>query len=216
MTATGQHWRDEAWNALTHGLGLLLSVVASAVLLTLVARDSSGWQLAGALVFCVALVLVYTSSTLYHSIPHVAAKRRMKIFDHCAIFVLIAGTYTPFTLVAMREVGGWWLFGVAWALAAIGIVLKLFLTGRFKGISTIVYIAMGWMAVVAIKPMLATVPMTQLLWLLAGGLAYTLGTLFYMSKRRHAHAIWHGFVLTGSACHFVAVSMQVLGAPAPA
>jgi len=216
VTVTGNHWRDEAWNALTHGLGLLLSVVASAVLLTLVARDSSGWQLAGALVFCVALVLVYTSSTLYHSIPHVATKRRMKIFDHCAIFVLIAGTYTPFTLVAMREVGGWWLFGVAWTLAAIGIVLKLFLTGRFKGISTIVYIAMGWMAVVAIKPMLATVPMSTLLWLLAGGLAYTLGTLFYMSKRRHAHAIWHGFVLAGSACHFVAVSMQVLGRPVSA
>jgi hemolysin III len=214
VTATGQHWRDEAWNALTHGVGLLLSVVASAVLLTLVARgEGTGWQLAGALVFCVALVMVYTSSTLYHSIPHVATKRRMKIFDHCAIFVLIAGTYTPFTLVAMREVGGWWLFAVAWALALIGIVLKLFLTGRFKGISTIVYVAMGWMAVLAIKPMLATVPMATLLWLLAGGVAYTLGTLFYMSKKRHAHAIWHGFVLAGSACHFVAVSMQVLGAP---
>ena len=152
----GQHWRDEIWNALTHGFGFLLSLVASAVLLTLVASgDSDGWQLAGALVFCIALVLVYTSSTLYHSIPHVATKRRMKVFDHCAIFVLIAGTYTPFTLVALREVGGWWLFGVAWTLAAIGIVLKLFLTGRFKGISTIVYIAMGWMAVLAIKPMLA-------------------------------------------------------------
>ena len=210
MTESGQHGRDEAWNALTHGLGLLLSVVASAVLLTLVARDSSGWQLAGALVFCVALVLVYTSSTLYHSIPHVAAKRRMKIFDHCAIFVLIAGTYTPFTLVSLRGSGGWWLFGVAWTLAAIGVVLKLFLTGRFKGISTIVYVGMGWMAVLAIKPMLATVPMSQLLWLLAGGLAYTGGTLFYMSKRRHAHAVWHGFVLLGSACHFVAVAMQVL------
>ena len=216
MTAPGEHWRDEAWNALTHGVGFLASLVASAVLITLVAIYGNGWQLAGTLVFCVSLVMVYMSSTLYHSIPHVATKRRMKIFDHCAIFVLIAGTYTPFTLVAMREVGGWWLFAVAWSLAAIGIVLKLFLTGRFKGISTIVYIAMGWMAVVAIKPMLATVPVPTLLWLLAGGLAYTLGTLFYMSKRRHAHAIWHGFVLAGSACHFVAVSMQVLGAPDPA
>jgi hemolysin III len=104
---------------------------------------------------------------------------------------------------------------VAWTLAAVGIVLKLFLTGRFKGISTIVYVAMGWMAVLAIKPMLATVPMPTLLWLLAGGLAYTLGTLFYMSKKQHAHAVWHGFVLLGSACHFVAVSMQVLGDPMP-
>jgi len=214
MTEYPHHWRDEIWNALSHGFGFLLSVVASAVLLTMVATgNSSGWQLAGALVFCIALVLVYTSSTLYHSIPHVATKRRMKVFDHCAIFVLIAGTYTPFTLVALRGSGGWWLFGVAWALAATGVVLKLFLTGRFKGISTIVYIAMGWMAVVAIKPMLALVPMPTLLWLLAGGIAYTLGTIFYMSKRRHAHAIWHGFVLLGSACHFVAVSMQVLGPP---
>jgi hemolysin III len=215
MTEYEHHWREEIWNALSHGFGFLLSLVASAVLLTLVATgNSNGWQLAGALVFCIALVLVYTSSTLYHSIPHVATKRRMKVFDHCAIFVLIAGTYTPFTLVALRNAGGWWLFGVAWSLAATGIVLKLFLTGRFKGISTIVYIAMGWMAVVAIKPMLALVPLDTLAWLLAGGIAYTLGTVFYMSKRLHAHAIWHGFVLLGSACHFVAVSMQVLRTPA--
>lgn len=205
-------WKVEVWNALTHGFGFLLSLVGSAILLTLVATgDSSRWQVAGAWVFCIALVMVYTSSTLYHSIPHLTTKRRMKIFDHCAIFVLIAGTYTPFTLVSLRDSGGWWLFGVAWTLAAIGIVLKLFFTGRFKGISTIVYVAMGWMAVLGIKPMLANVPMATLLWLLAGGLAYTLGTLFYMSKRPHAHAIWHGFVLLGSACHFVAVAMQVLG-----
>lgn len=215
MTAYEHHWREEIWNALSHGFGFLLSLVASAVLLTLVATgDSSGWQLAGAIVFCIALVLVYTSSTLYHSIAHSVTKQRMKVFDHCAIFVLIAGTYTPFTLVALRGNGGWWLFGLAWTLAAVGIVLKLFLTGRFKGISTIVYIAMGWMAVLAIKPMLALVPMAALLWLLAGGIAYTLGTIFYMSNRRHAHAIWHGFVLAGSACHFVAVAMQVLGDPA--
>jgi hemolysin III len=216
MSPMHEHWRNEAWNALTHGFGLLASIVASVVLLVLVGTgDSSGWQLAGALVFCFALVLVYVSSTLYHAIPHAVAKRRLKIFDHCAIFVLIAGTYTPFTLVALRGSGGWWLFGVAWTLATVGVVLKLFLTGRFKGISTIVYIAMGWMAVLAIKPMLATVPLATLLWLLAGGLSYTLGTIFYMSKRRHAHAIWHGFVLAGSACHFVAVSMQVLGQDPP-
>ena len=211
MTQVEPHWRDEVWNALTHGFGFLASLIASAVLITLVAMNGTGWQLAGTLVFCIALIMVYMSSTLYHSIPHVATKRRMKIFDHCAIFVLIAGTYTPFTLIALREHGGWWLFGVAWTMAAIGIVLKLFFTGRFKGISTIVYVAMGWMAVLGIKPMLEQVPMSQLLWLLAGGLAYTLGTLFYMSKRKHAHAVWHGFVLLGSACHFVAVSMQVLG-----
>ncbi|MEO8160911.1 MAG: hemolysin III family protein, partial [Arenimonas sp.] len=121
MSEHQHHWREEIWNALSHGFGFLLSLVASAVLLTLVAtRGSDGWQLAGALVFCIALVMVYTSSTLYHSIPHAVTKRRMKVFDHCAIFVLIAGTYTPFTLVALRGSGGWWLFGVAWSLAAAG------------------------------------------------------------------------------------------------
>ena len=204
-------WREEIWNALTHGFGFLLSVIASAVLITLVAVKGDGWQLAGALVFCIALITVYTSSTLYHSIPHLVTKARMKVFDHCAIFVLIAGTYTPFTLVALRDHGGWWLFAAAWTLAVAGVVFKLFYTGRFKGVSTLIYIGMGWMAALAIKPFLALVPLSTLLWLLAGGLAYTLGTVFYMSKRSYSHAIWHGFVLLGSACHFVAVSMQVLG-----
>ena len=204
-------WREEIWNALTHGFGFLVSLVASAVLVTLAALKGDGWRLAGALVFCFSLVTVYTSSTLYHSIPHLATKVKMKVFDHCAIFVLIAGTYTPFTLISLRDSGGWWLFAAAWTLAAAGITFKLFFTGRFKGASTLIYIGMGWMAVLGIKPFLALVPMSTLLWLLAGGLAYTFGTLFYMSKRSYSHAIWHGFVLLGSACHFVAVSMQVLG-----
>jgi len=204
-------WREEIWNALTHGFGFLLSLIASAVLITLAALQGDDWRLAGALVFCISLVTVYTSSTLYHSIPHLATKTRMKVFDHCAIFVLIAGTYTPFTLISLRDNGGWWLFAAAWTLAAAGVTFKLFFTGRFKGISTLIYIGMGWMAVLGIKPFLALVPMSTLLWLLAGGLAYTFGTLFYMSKRSYSHAIWHGFVLLGSACHFVAVSMQVLG-----
>jgi hemolysin III len=211
MTEIDHDWREEIWNALTHGFGFLLSLIASAVLVTLVAIYGDGWQLAGALVFCISLVTVYTSSTLYHSIPHLATKRRMKIFDHCAIFVLIAGTYTPFTLVALRERGGWWLFAAAWTLAAAGVIFKLFFTGRFKGISTLIYIGMGWMVIFTIKLFLELVPLTTLLWLLGGGLAYTLGTVFYMSKRSHSHAIWHAFVLLGSACHFVAVSMQVLG-----
>lgn len=203
-------WREEIWNALTHGFGFLLSLVASAVLVTLAALEGDGWKLAGALVFCVSLVTVYTSSTLYHAIPHLATKGRMKIFDHCAIFVLIAGTYTPFTLIALRDAGGWWLFSAAWALAIAGIIFKLFFTGRFKGVSTLIYIGMGWMAVIGIKPFLALVPMATLGWLLAGGLAYTIGTIFYMSKKSYSHAIWHGFVLLGSACHFVAVARQVL------
>jgi hemolysin III len=215
MTELHHDWREEIWNALTHGAGFLLSLTASAVLITLVALRGDGWQMAGAVVFCLSLVLVYTSSTLYHSIPHLATKVKMKVFDHCAIYVLIAGTYTPFTLIALREHGGWWLFAVAWTIAVAGVVFKLFYTGRFKGVSTLIYIGMGWMAIFGIKPFLDYVPMSTLLWLLAGGLAYTVGTLFYMSKRSYAHAIWHAFVMVGSGCHFVAVSMQVLGYGAP-
>ncbi|KFN43456.1 PAQR family membrane homeostasis protein TrhA [Arenimonas oryziterrae] len=206
-------WREEIWNALTHGFGFLLSLVASAVLITLAALRGDGWQLAGAIVFGISLVLLYCSSTLYHAIPHPVAKARLKVFDHCAIFVLIAGTYTPFTLIGLRGHGGEWLLAAVWTLAVLGVVFKLFYTGRFKGVSTLIYIGMGWMVVTAIKPFLQMVPLSTLLWLFAGGLAYTLGTLFYMSKRVYMHAVWHGFVLMGSICHFVAVSMQVLTIP---
>jgi hemolysin III len=208
-------WRVEVWNALSHGAGFLASLVAGAVLLTLVAKEGDGRALAATIVYVVSLVCVYASSTLYHGVPHLPAKRALKIVDHCAIFLLIAGTYTPFTLIALRGSIGWWLFGIAWGIAAIGIGLKLFHTGKFKGASTVAYLAMGWLAVAAIKPFLRTVPAATLGWLLAGGLAYTVGTVFYMSRRRHAHAIWHGFVLAGSACHFVAVAMQVLGYDGP-
>lgn len=203
-------WGEEIWNAVSHGLGFLLSLMAGAVLITLASVRGNGWQLAGAVVFVASLALLYLASTLYHLTPHLVAKSRLKVLDHCAIFVLIAGTYTPFTLIALRGHGGWWLFAAIWALAALGIVFKLFFTGRFKGASTLIYLGMGWMVITAIKPFLQLVPLATMLWLFAGGLAYTLGTVFYMSERRYAHAIWHLFVLTGSTCHFVAVSMQVL------
>lgn len=205
-------WREEIWNALTHGIGFLLSLIGGAVLITLAAVRGDQWQLAGAIIFSVSLALLYCSSTLYHAIPHPGAKARLKVFDHCAIFVLIAGTYTPFTLIGLREHGGWWLFAAAWTMATAGIVFKLFYTGRFKGISTLIYLGMGWMAVTTIKPFLEQVPMATLLWLLAGGLAYTFGTVFYMSKRSYSHALWHGLVLIGSGCHFVAVAGQVVPA----
>jgi hemolysin III len=215
MSAThpepGKDVVPELWNALTHGAGAALALAASAVLVTLVAQRGSGWQLAGALVFCLALQLLYVASTLYHAIPYPVAKRRLKVLDHCAIFVLIAGTYTPFALVALRDSIGWWLFAASWSLALLGIVFKLFFTGRFKFASTMVYVAMGWMVVVAARPFLRSVPMPIVWWLLAGGLAYTLGTAFYLARRRHAHAVWHGFVLLGSSCHFVAVALLVLG-----
>lgn len=204
--------REELANAITHGVGAVASVVGGIVLVVLAAAYGNGWQLAGAIVFGLALVLLYVASTLYHSSKDRVVRGRMKVFDHCAIFVLIAGTYTPFTLVGLREDGGWWLFAAIWTLAVAGVVFKLFFTGRFKGISTLIYLGMGWMVVLAIGPFLRQIPQATMIWLAAGGVAYTLGTVFYMSKRiPFAHAIWHGFVLVGSACHFVAVAQQVWG-----
>jgi len=203
--------RDEIANALTHGLGAAAALAAGAVLITLAAIYGDGWQLAGAIVFGVALLLLYTASTLYHAIQHPVAKGRLKVFDHCAIYLLIAGTYTPFTLVGLRGPWGWSLFAAIWTLAVAGVVFKLFFTGRFKRLSTAIYIAMGWLVIVAGKPMLSSLDTWTISWLLGGGVAYTLGTIFYHRESiPYSHAIWHLFVIAGSVCHFVAVSAQVL------
>ncbi|MCI1711909.1 MAG: hemolysin III family protein [Chiayiivirga sp.] len=206
--------REELANALTHGLGAVVALGAGAVLVTLTALWGDGWQLAGAIVFCVALLLLYVASTLYHAISHPVAKARLKVFDHCAIYLLIAGTYTPFTLVGLRASWGWALFTAIWSLALAGVVFKLFYTGRFKRLSTAIYIAMGWLVVVAIVPLWRALDAWTLTWLFSGGVAYTAGTAFYLNERiPYGHTIWHAFVLTGSICHFVAVSLQVLQPP---
>lgn len=204
--------RDERWSAITHGAGAVLGALGSAVLITLAALWGDGWQLASAIVFSVTLILLYTASALYHAAPFkTALKARLKVLDHCAIYLLIAGTYTPIALVGLREHGGWWLFGAIWTLAVGGVVFKLLTRGRFKLVSTLIYVAMGWLAVVAIEPMTEQLSTWALVWIFSGGVAYTLGTLFYMSRRiRYTHTIWHGFVLAGSALHFAAVTTQVL------
>ena len=202
---------EEIANAVTHGLGAVLSVGAGAVLITLAALSGDTWAIVGASVFVGSLVLLYTASTLYHAIPHTTAKARLQTFDHCAIYVLIAGTYTPFLLGGMRGGWGWVLFVTIWALAVGGVVFKLFFTGRFNLVSTLVYIAMGWLIVLAMGPMRASLPASTIGWLIGGGLAYTAGTVFYLNTRlRYAHAIWHLFVLAGSVCHFAAVLTEVL------
>ena len=206
-----QQHREEVANAVTHGTGAVLALLAGTVLLIATAQRGGSTEFVSVAVFVAALVLLYTFSTLYHAARKPGRKRVFKILDHCAIFLLIAGSYTPFTLVALQGTWGWSLFAVIWSLALVGIVFKLFFTGRFKLLSTSIYVAMGWLAIVAIVPMVQALSTAVLLWLLAGGLLYTAGTLFY---HRHAlpyaHAIWHGFVLGGSTCHFVAVSLQVL------
>ncbi|MFT3763477.1 MAG: hemolysin III family protein [Pseudoxanthomonas sp.] len=203
--------RDEIASALTHGLGATAALAGGAVLITLAAIYGDGWQLAASIVFGVTLLLLYLASTLYHSIQHPVAKGRLKVFDHCAIYLLIAGTYTPFTLIGLRGPWGWGLFAAIWTLALAGVVFKLFYTGRFKLLSTAIYIAMGWLVIVAFKPMLDRLDGATIAWLLAGGVFYTLGTFFYhREKIRYSHAIWHLFVIGGSVCHFVAVTRQVL------
>ncbi|HEU0301051.1 MAG TPA: hemolysin III family protein [Longimicrobium sp.] len=202
--------RWELANALTHAAGVVAALAGAAVLLVAAVRYGGAREIASSAVFAATLVLLYTASTLYHSVRTPRVKERLKVFDHCAIYLLIAGTYTPFTLVGLRGGWGWSLFGVAWALAVAGVVFKLFFTGRFPRLSTAIYVGMGWMVVVAIGPMLDRLSAATLAWLLAGGLAYTGGTFFYHNRRPYAHAVWHLFVLAGSVCHYVAVMTQVL------
>lgn len=205
------HIRHEIASALTHGVGAVAALAGSAVLITLTALHGDAWQLGASIVFGVTLLLLYVASTLYHSVQHPVAKGRLKVFDHCAIYLLIAGTYTPFTLIGLRGPWGWGLFIAIWTLAIGGVVFKLFYTGRYKRLSTLIYVAMGWLIIVAIKPMLASLDAWTLGWLLAGGLFYTLGTYFYHRESiPYSHAIWHMFVIAGSVCHFVAVTAQVL------
>ena len=200
---------EEIANAITHGIGLLLSIGGGIILITLAARHASTREIISAAVFATTLVVMYVASTLYHAIPHPRAKRNLKVFDHCAIFLLIAGTYTPFTIVALKGTLGWSLFGIVWGLAALGIVFKLFFTGKMRLLSTITYVLMGWIAIVAVVPISRALQPAALYWLIAGGIAYTAGTLFYHNQRiPYSHAIWHVFVLAGSVSHFIAILLQ--------
>ena len=203
--------RDERANAASAWLGMALALAGTCWLLPLSILRGDAWQWASALAFSGALVLMHLASSLYHSAGDPVRKARLKVLDHCAIYLLIAGTYTPFTLVALRGTAGWALFAAVWALAAVGIVFKLFSTGRFRLFSTLVYVAMGWLVLFAIKPVWAALDAWSLGWLFAGGVAYTLGTIFYLRRSlRYSHAIWHLFVIAGGVCHFIAISALVL------
>lgn len=202
---------EELANGITHGIGLALSVVGLVVLVVLSIVRGNAWHIAGCTTFGVTLVLLYTASTLYHSFHAPRLKRILKILDHTAIYLLIAGTYTPFTLVNLRGFWGWTLFGLVWSLSVFGILWKLFHVERFQIVSTLVYVAMGWLVLIAIKPVMSAVPLSGMIWLFAGGLFYTVGVLFFAWKRvPYNHAIWHVFVMAGSICHYFAVMFYVL------
>jgi hemolysin III len=203
--------QEERLNILTHGLGLLLSMAALPLLVVRAVQYGDAWHIVSCSVYGSTLIILYGASTLYHSSTKDKWRRRFNILDHAAIFVLIAGTYTPFVLVTLNGAVGWTIFGVIWGIAVAGVILKLFYTGRFDRESTILYVAMGWIIIVVFKPLIDNFPMGGLLWLLAGGVSYTLGALLYRYKHiRFNHAIFHVFVLIGSACHFVAVYWYVV------
>src|SRR4028119_1672149 len=181
--------REEIASALTHGAGVIASAAGAAVLIVLSTLAGDPWKIVSSAVFGTTLVLLYTASTLYHAARSPVLKARLKVFDHCAIYLLIAGSYTPFTLIGLRGGWGWRLFGIIWTLAAGGALFELFFTGRFPRLSTGIYLGMGWLAVIAVVPMVQRLPATTLALMVAGGLAYTAGTVFYHSRRiPYAHA----------------------------
>lgn len=200
--------RQEWANTLTHALGLLLSLGGAVVLMNAAARSRDGWQITSAAVYSATLILLYASSTLYHASN---SKPALQKFDHAAIFLLIAGSYTPFVLVTLRGPWGWSLFGVVWGLAVVGVCLKFWFAGRFKLASTLIYLGMGWLVLIAIRPLIAALPSAGFAWLVAGGACYSLGTVFYLWKRLpYQHAIWHLWVLAGSVGQWIAVYGYVI------
>lgn len=202
---------DELANSITHGVGLALATVGAVSLIVLAALHGSARHIVTCSIYASTLVLMYAASTLYHSVQVPRAKHILQIIDHSAIYLLIAGTYTPFTLVQIRGGWGWTLFGMAWGLCVLGIAWKALFIRRFAILSGIIYVLMGWMIVVATRPLLERVPPGAIAWLIAGGLAYTAGLFFFASKRiPHHHAIWHVFVLVGSLCHYIAILLYVV------
>jgi hemolysin III len=197
---------EEIANSLTHGLGLALSLAGLVVLVVVTALHGGVLSIVSCSVYGVTLVSLYAASTVYHVAWAPSWKRVLKIVDHSCIYLLIAGTYTPFMLVAVRGSWGWILFSVVWTLALGGIVFKLWFVDRYPVASTAFYLLMGWSVVIALKPLVQVVPAPALLWLLAGGVAYSAGVIFFaMPRVRYSHAVWHGFVLAGSIFHYVAI-----------
>ena len=202
---------EEKINILTHGLGLLLSIAALVLLVIHASTHGTARHIVSFTIFGASLILLYSASTLYHYSQKPDIRRKLNILDHASIYVLIAGTYTPFTLITLKGWLGWTIFGITWGIAIIGVFFKLFYTGRFDKISTIAYVAMGWIIIFAVKPLIENLPLNGLYWLLAGGIFYTIGAVLYSIKKiKFNHAIFHVFVLLGSFSHFMAIYFYVL------
>jgi hemolysin III len=204
----------ERLNSISHLVGAVFALIGLGALITVGIQTGERVTLVSFVVFGITMVLLFTMSTLYHSFHPPELKRLFKVLDHVSIYVLIAGTYTPFTLVSLRGGWGWTLFVIVWGLALVGVVYKITAKRRYRLLSVFLYVGMGWLVLVAIKPMVSSVAMPGLVLLLAGGLFYTLGLIFYVWKRLpYSHAVWHLFVLGGSICHFFAVLLYVIPRP---
>ena len=202
---------EEKLNVLTHAFGLVLSCIGLPFLLLKSLNFNGFWKPISIIVFGISLVVLYAASTFYHASKDAKLRRKLNIFDHAAIYVLIAGTYTPFTIIVLEGTLGWIVFGCTWAFAFIGIVLKLFYTGRYDKLSTVMYIFMGWQIIFVIKPLILAFSTNGLQLLFAGGIFYTVGALLYSLKKiKYNHAIFHVFVLLGSACHYICIYKYVL------
>jgi hemolysin III len=201
----------EKFNSITHLIGAVLATVGAVMLIVVAARIGDPWKIVSFSIYGAMLLGLYVFSTLYHSVRGGTAKNVLKKFDHCAIYLLIAGSYTPFALVTLRGPWGWSLFGVVWGLAVIGIVQEIWLAKGARIGSLVIYMLMGWLAVIAIMPLITALTWSGFLWLAGGGLFYTIGIYFYATDHRvrHGHGVWHLFVLAGSACHYVAILLYV-------
>jgi len=202
---------DELASSIVHGIGVVLSIAGLAALVALAAQHGEVRDIVASAVYGATLVLLYTASTLYHAVPVPAAKPVLRTLDHIAIYLLIAGTYTPFTLIALPERWGWSLFAAVWSLTALGCALELGPFKRYRKLAVLLYVGMGWIGVIAFKPLMAHLQVGGMALLLAGGIAYTLGVPFYLWRRLpYHHSVWHGFVLAGSVLHYLAVLLYVL------
>lgn len=202
---------EELANSLTHGFGLALTLIAAPILIVTAVATNDAWRIVAVSIYSATLIMLYAASTIYHSVRRLALKEAMQRVDHAAIYLLIAGTYTPFTLISLRGAWGWSLFGVVWGLALIGVILKSRFGARLPALSTWIYLAMGWIIVIALRPLSLHVAPAGLRWLALGGALYTGGVVFYVWERiRYSHAVWHLFVLGGSMAHFAAVLWYAL------
>ncbi|WP_446897522.1 PAQR family membrane homeostasis protein TrhA [Clostridium sp. LBM24168] len=201
---------EEIANAITHGIGTGLSVAALVLLIVFAENKGDKWYVLSYTIYGISLLILYLESTLYHSITNMKVKKLFRIFDHASIYLLIAGTYTPFTLTVLRPTVGWIIFGIVWTLAIAGIVMKVFWIGRFNVLSTLIYIGMGWIIIFVMKRLMMLLPTAGIVLLFAGGIIYTAGAVLYLIDRiPYNHAIWHLFVMGGSICHFLCILLYL-------